>query len=117
MSDNRDWQADMTREEILAMEPGWRMDVEIAQIMGWEGEADERPAYSTDISAAWELLENLEKEVTVKRYEAMAGFRYWCRITGNDPERFDETIAHGRTAAEAICKAALLTVMDKEAEA
>jgi hypothetical protein len=131
----------LSREEILAMEPGRLLDAEIAEkVMGWHtfspidttcdhavgaggyrrnfafDPADDKqkviPFYSRDISAAWEVVEKLKYEVTVKKYEAMSGYRYWARVNGADPNQFDEKIANCSTASEAICKAALLAVLD-----
>lgn len=101
----------MKREDLLAMEPGEELDGIVSQeIFGVEMIA--HVPYSSDISAAWEVVEKLEKEVTVKRFEGMTGYRYWCRISGSDETRFDEKIAHGTKAPEAICKASLLAVLE-----
>lgn len=136
----------MTREEILAMEPGKEMNTLIARhVLGREVYLDREewikkgmphiqywsehvryPAYwsnsymdsltvgdfSFDLSAAWEVVEKIDKEATVKRYQGISSWRYWCRISGTGPKDFDEKIAHGVTVPEAICKAALLVVMD-----
>ena len=68
--------------------------------------------WSTDISAAWEVIEKLDYEMTVKKYEGMAGYLYWCRVNGADVNRFDEKIVTCKKAPEAICKAALLAVLN-----
>ncbi|MFD1776978.1 BC1872 family protein [Paenibacillus rhizophilus] len=101
----------LTREEILAMEPGRELDELICNQI-FELEMVAHVHYSTDISAAWEVVGKLDYEVTVKKYEAMSGYRYWARVNGADPNRFDEKIANCKTAPEAICKAALLAVLN-----
>lgn len=67
--------------------------------------------FSTDISAAWEVVEKFH-EVSVKRFETMKGHRYWCKIEIDYDS--EPIIAQGDTAPEAICKAALLAVMDND---
>jgi len=120
----------MTRDEVLAMKPGRELDARVAEkVMGWtyghpcpegmdclhwvdeKGEVRDHkpPQYSTDISAAWEVLEKF----------------FWVQVTANPPHIWKATVitspakgsvaatAKGFTAPEAICKAALLAVMGK----
>lgn len=125
----------MTREQVMSMSAQELAEATAVHVMGWKlvqhpsdgfdvwatnfnelGQIIEYREHhewspSEDISAAWEALEHLGKEVSVKRYEAMVGWRYWCRISDPNPTRYDECIAHGKTAPEAICKAALLAVI------
>jgi hypothetical protein len=138
----------LTREEILAMEPGRELDKLIAeQVMGWsiyrfdkdvpercyymlvdksfdpvvddgywnagerktEEEAwnDNRP-FSTDISAAWEVVMHLKSKywyfMLSDENEGWEASFYW------DPHRpaFE---AVSSDAPQAICKAALLAVL------
>ncbi|MHA7967713.1 BC1872 family protein [Paenibacillus sp. CAU 1782] len=112
----------LTEQQIRDMDPGRELDRLIAtQIMGCE--IDERidiyfqgkkwspiPEYSTDISAAWEVVEKCN-EVKVKRYETMGGHCYFCKIEVESTEGWDEVIETGDTAPEAICKAALIAHM------
>jgi hypothetical protein len=58
---------------------------------------------STDIAAAWEVVEGIDY-LDVHKYKD----RYVCAVYGNKPNR-----AEGKTVAEAICKAALLAVTGK----
>ena len=59
------------------------------------------PPYSTDIAAAWEVVEKFEY-IDVRRFKDHWG----CTVYG-------QTVT-GKTAPEAICKASLLAVMDGE---
>lgn len=139
----------LTREEILAMEPGPELDKLIAEhVMGWsiyrydkdvpkrcyymlvdksfdsvvddgswnagerktEEEAwKDNRSFSTDISAAWEVVTQLK-------------LNNWEFIIASEDDKIDVTFywdAHrmegaifGGTAPEAICKAALLAVLN-----
>ncbi len=121
MSDKRDWQADMTREEILAMKPGQELDELIAiHVMERENNRTvwgQKPfTPSRQISAAWEVAERYPI-ATIERVEIFVGN---VEVKASLWEGFDykEPVeVTAKTAPEAICKAALLAVMDKEAEA
>lgn len=111
---------ELTREEILAMEPGDKLDEWVAlKIMGFEKSnlrdgwvrvgalATYPKRYSKDISAAWEVLNKMiEKgaEVNVGFYE-----QWDCSIDYPIDCNWRET---AKTAPEAICKAALLAVLE-----
>ena len=115
----------MTRDEILAMEPGRELDALVMRIVFkaekkdigdecyWVSEVNGEevcwPRWfspSTDIAAAWEVLEKF----------------FWVQVTANPPHIWKATVitspangsvtasAKGYTAPEAICKAALLAV-------
>jgi len=133
----------MTKEEILAMEAGQELDVLVAEeIFGIEVEWDYAlwdvdkqcgklpfrkgaprtvlgpmahsvsntiPGYSIDISAAWQVIEKMR---TLDTYiEIGNGWQpeeyWWVRLK---PE---EIYAWGKILPEAICKAAVLTRLDK----
>ncbi|ETT55209.1 hypothetical protein BSK66_31175 [Paenibacillus odorifer] len=123
----------LTREEILAMEPGPALDEITAEIAcgrkvrmlnevtnnSFKPQYDKKvidegagryniiPRYSSDISAAWEVLEKFKQYSVMKA----AGWgkeydcRIWVGITG------DQWSVQAKTASEAICKAALLAVL------
>ncbi|KQN96901.1 BC1872 family protein [Paenibacillus sp. Leaf72] len=109
------------------MIPGKELDAKVAELVlrmlevHWSHELpkykDNQGAYhvvkgySTDESVVWDVVEALEHEVTIKRFKGMTGWSYWCRVSNPDPTKFDEVIARGETAPEAICKAALLSVL------
>lgn len=118
----------MNKEEVLAMETGAMLDSFVAEnVMGWEqGGVDHRGERqylkdgliqnctidgtyawepSTDISAAWEIIEKLQERELFISVEAR---RENYRANFNK----DEPFIYARTAPEAICKAALLAVMD-----
>jgi hypothetical protein len=64
---------------------------------------------STDITAAWEIIGKFD-EISVRKYQTISpGFRYICRIDIDG----EDVIANGLTAPEAICKAALLTLIER----
>jgi len=124
----------MSKNEILAMEPGNKLDALIAEkIIGfkiYQGHGKKYidglsisaiPEYSKSIAAAWEVVE--------KMYEL--GFKYCINIL--DDWRFEKPTQHccfaesdytdglyikdsncfhayGDTTAEVVCKAALLAV-------
>lgn len=119
----------MTREEILALPTGKKLDALVAEkVMGWEAKpgrayywtGKDRVVrsvfyqFSTDISAAWELLCKFKThQVTFHEngFYQQSDMKYRVIIAKN------QHVAYANTAPEAICKAALLAVMDKEAEA
>lgn len=113
---------ELTRESILAMQPGREMDALVAEcVMGW---SDERPRYSqyikvdgndirawepsTDIAAAWEVIDSPQ----LARYRfgvLMTELGLWeCRSFspgyGIKVQSF--------TAQDAICRAALLSTLE-----
>lgn len=127
----------MDREMILKMEPGRELDALVAEkVMGYtierftfrcDGMSEEtmiwlqaenkynQVSFSTDISAAWEVVEKMKQNewsVTIQAY-------------GNEPNEVTEyevtfgflnekPAAAVKSAPEAICKAALIAVLDKE---
>jgi hypothetical protein len=114
----------MTRDEILNMKAGRDMDALIAVcVCGWEvddmtaisptgsrnsrtahGDDDWLPYYSTDISAAWLVVEKITDGETPNDCELHTTVRGWrCDLYLGS--------ANAETAPEAICKAALLAVM------
>lgn len=121
----------MTREEIEAMEPGRELDRLIRiHLFGdideswvwkeWWGEhwiTDnkevatwfELPKYSTDISAAWEVITKMKERnwwiALNAEYKEWNAMFYW------DPHQ-QAYECGAETAPEAICKAALLAVLE-----
>jgi hypothetical protein len=112
----------MTREEILAMEPGHKLDALVAEkVMRWTKEGNywlshtcrirtwEQTSYpgfqpSTDISAAWEVVESLRDKWYYLEIRTCADD--WVVQTNADRS------VRAKTAQEAICKAALIAVTD-----
>ena len=131
----------MTRDEVLALKPGRESDALIAEkVMGWKIRREivltygsnplatfrtlytvtdgrgidwsptydldgvDLPRYSTDIGAAWEVVEKVDIVEISKSYRA-GGEWYWSVfVNGN--------CTYAKSVPEAICKAALLAVMD-----
>jgi hypothetical protein len=120
---------EMTREEILAMPAGRELDSLISEkIMGYvtHGHFREKNGvrilvqpYSTDISAAWEVVEKIQglrelngckvrlqvKILVIRGIYTVSIIDY----LNNDKCLGEET---ANTAPEAICKAALIAVME-----
>lgn len=117
----------MEKEQLLILAPGRELDVLVAEVvMGWKDSPDGfgetrlwrdpdgnkkadfyRWSPSTDISEAiiaaerssgtWQLTK-MGKETTGRQYRAIVGK--------------NKNVAYAKTAAEAICKAALLAAFD-----
>jgi len=104
----------MTRDELLELKPGRELDALVAEkVMGYitHGQFREKNGvrvmidrYSTDIAAAWEVVE-MFSYIDIHRYDDF----FACAIypIGNSAVMR----ARGKTMPEAICKAALLAVM------
>jgi hypothetical protein len=112
----------MTQDEIVQMEAGREMDALVAElVMGWEKRVFgdgvdywhlpggaicelDAPHYSTDIAAAWQVVEKLPFSVYVE-----------VRWDGKNAEAWFDSgsqtwEASAPTAPLAICRAALLAV-------
>lgn len=117
----------MTRDEILNMPAGRYLDSKIAEmVMGLtvDYEFDEPhipslrdkydewgylPNYSTDISAAWEVIEKIKDEhLTFDMFYRPHEQKWWVTVFASDHAK-DHGIAD--TAPLAVCRAALLAVM------
>jgi hypothetical protein len=120
------------------MKAGRELDARIAEIMGWkfikpthgtcctcqncgrdQDICSDSCHYSTDIAAAWEIVEKLKKQLDV-RFEisilAMTDDKYGCEIEnrfykGEPDEWWSGWVA---TAPLAICLAVLAAKKDKE---
>ena len=118
----------MTREEILALPVGRELDALVAlRVYGLEEITvvgkhyfidpldTPLPLYSTDISAAWEVVEKVQERYNffLAYNHKTKDFQVFIDVPNEDE---DATIIHyeydAPTAPEAICKAALLAVMD-----
>lgn len=103
---------ELTREEILAMEPGQILDYYVAEkVMGGVPWGPFQP--STEISDAWKVLEKFPlvqiEYVEIFEGNKSATVRVWS--LGSDIGN-DGIAVSARTAAEAICKGALLAVLE-----
>ncbi|MEF3306637.1 BC1872 family protein [Paenibacillus sp. GYB003] len=113
----------MTREEILAMEPGRKMDTEVAlrvlgikevTVVGKHYFIDPLdtvlPAYSSKISAVWEVVEKLASSHSIFHL-AKKWDEYEAVFVPNG--KTEGIPAHScKSAPEAICKAALFTELE-----
>jgi hypothetical protein len=121
---------EVNRDEILERKPGRELDALVAEkVMGlpqpylspfngeWVIKHEEKwkpierlQNYSTDISAAWEVVEKFESYKLSKLPDGDVrikyGGQYQCFINAN------KNCGYGSTAPEAICKAALLAVLE-----
>lgn len=133
---------EMTREEILAMKPGRELDALVAEkVMGWtnfspidpdcdygvgvngyrrnyakspDGQEKPFPFYSTDMSATWEVFEKIKEEGAWVEVAWNPKKKHYRCLIGAEPIEGLQTVdlSGTNTAAEAICKAALLAVME-----
>lgn len=117
----------MTKEEILAMEVGPELDLEVALkvigIIPYKAES-----YSTDILAAWQVVEKDGAWDIKKRFRphpddpALSGGRptYQAICFLSDYNEYEDELINKRTGRspwcwtlpEAICKAALLAKLE-----
>lgn len=101
----------MTKDEILNMPAGGEMDALIAdKIFGAVDDddwgSDGQPAFSTDISAAWEVVEKLLDKFT--KIE-IRGSYWFCVFDWGEDEKHVFGVAE--TPMLAICRAAFLTTL------
>jgi hypothetical protein len=131
----------MTRDEILSMEAGRELDALVAeQVMGWKRETysfnnwrdgkvesmelsglmgpdglrevDQFPFYSTDIAAAWEVVEKLEEENIARLELTRLGWDWqktW-RVSFFTTAVSEGAIVEGDIVPLTICRAALLAL-------
>ncbi|MNC03295.1 hypothetical protein D3C75_506960 [compost metagenome] len=113
----------LTREEILATSPGRELDSMIAdKVIGMDLVEDtllqlpryylpeydrtihrDVPLYSSDIAAAWEIVNNNKRWFSLQ----WNGMEFICEIGIDSPCRIG-----AKEAPEAICKCALLAVLN-----
>jgi hypothetical protein len=119
----------MTRDEILAMEPGRELDALVAEkvmgwtvkfmdgIWGWMYRESERnrwynvPRFTTDISAAWEVVEKMQSwgGCDIGCF-GRTGDGTWYVVETHTVNGCHKATCH--TAPEAICNAALLASIE-----
>ncbi|MNM07386.1 hypothetical protein D3C81_174300 [compost metagenome] len=113
----------MTRDEILAMDPGKDLDVLVSEkVMGWKKghgstwivgktttgkliQTWKFRRFSSDISAAWEVADKFYYTDVRK----VNGTKWIVRVGIGDGRSYNAT---GNTAPEAICKSALLAHLE-----
>lgn len=98
----------LTRESIMSMEPGRELDALVAaNVFGWHYGTyhPELRHYSTDISAAWEVVDRMSPQTM---YMTRRHSDVWlCEFHGYP-------LVEGNAAPETICKAALLAKLEAE---
>ena len=126
----------MNREEILAMEAGRELDklihekvfgwtrMEYPAVPAWQKPTKEGtecwhamvPHYSTYTADAYEVVEKMKEKYFMVSVIAVKGGQYECIITSEEPTIHNdyELYELGETAPLAICRAALLAVMEGE---
>jgi len=95
---------ELTREQILFLKPGRELDALVARKLFGVLNPDSRWRPSEDISAVWEVVEKMGDCLHLKQHGEQGEWEAW--FCG-----YPNSKAHGETAPEAICKAALLAVM------
>lgn len=122
----------MTREEVLTQPAGNRLDAWVAEaVFGesvyldsmhrlWRLGTERRtargypPDYSTDIAAAWKVVEEMRKRVSNLKL-ALYAANGWCcylwDVTAEGTEVEKGVSGNTPTAPLAICRAALLATM------
>lgn len=98
----------MTREEILAMKPGRVLDMRVAQFVIGGSWIDDVPDFSTRLSAAWEVEEQIHKKRLNVEY--CSALKQVVAAKGEYVGLFDYIHA----TPEQRCKAALLAVLGEE---
>jgi len=117
----------MTRDEILNIPSGRELDVLVAKqifgfgVMVWINHPDIDPKvvtpdeidllhYSTDIAAAWEVVNHFVSRRKRPKIDRVAENEWRVQL-----DDFDENaVAYSSSAPLAICRAALLAVMENE---
>ena len=97
----------MTREEILNMPAGREMDALIAKFVMKVDSPHDVYKFSTDIADAWTVVEKMNsiKMDTDEGYQIRAKFLFGIQMLHGKEEK---------EASLAICRAALLAVMEAE---
>ena len=101
----------MTKEEILALEAGIKLDTivatEIFKVIYSQGQ----PYYSTDISAAWQVEERMKELELMKDYADELAFLVLHPL-GYDISAMEQVFAAAHASPEIRCKAALLAKLE-----
>jgi hypothetical protein len=99
----------MTRDEVMNMSVGREMDVTVGyHVMDLHAPPEIYPDYSTDIAAAWEVV-NKSSSFMVTMQDEDLGYTKWYCEYATETGYFE---AEADTAPLAICRAALLAVME-----
>jgi len=104
----------MTREEILAMPADPALDALVAEKVLGLRLCREVPAYSTDITAAWELLDALRMHGFYASIHARHACTFSCELwcaSQKGYARLNHEECLSATAPLAICRAALIATL------
>ena len=105
----------MTRDEILAKSAGRYLDALIAERIFHYYDVPDHAHYSTNIADAWMVVEKMiEKYEFALEFNAEEFNLEWWAVFFLDDELESLFDAAAPNAPEAICKAALLAVMEEE---
>lgn len=106
----------MTRDEILNMPAGREMDSLVAKYIMKVSDAREVFFFSTDIYVAWEVVKKIMSEYWFSintPCDSRSGMWEVDFMSLRDKSPFNY-ISYGDTAPLAICRAALLAVMEND---
>jgi hypothetical protein len=94
----------MTREDILAMEPGRELDILISKTLMYGIDLE----YSTKIENAWLIVEKYIEDACINHLDSSrTSPNGWHCCLGDNSHVFG-----CKSASEAICKAALLSTLE-----
>lgn len=101
-------QTALTREQVMAMEPGQKLDELISNHV-FKMDMVAHVHYSTNVETAWMILNELESEEW-----SMSVSKNDCHFYLQDQGLITKTtgVIQAESTPEAICKAALLAVLD-----
>lgn len=116
----------MNKEEIVAMVPGKDLDILIAEIIFDKGDGAYILDYSTDITSAYKIVQNIINRNSDKLYYSFS-MTYsskgcQCELISSQRIRFDSGdcwwpekhyITNAGTIMEAICKSVLIASLEE----
>lgn len=108
----------MTRSEILSKPAGREMDMFVKSFvmgglppLGYDYLWDYIPHYSTKMKPAWKVVDKFYSMVLDKFSD---GKEYRCQLITSRNGKNVQSMAAGETMMLAVCRAALLSVMEDE---
>lgn len=105
----------MTKQEILALQPGPETDRLVAEkVMGWGGNSEELLwSPSGDIRAAWEVVQYLVSRYNISAYTSRDPFLWFVQLISTRTWE-TEALVCAKDLPLAICYAALLVTVGRE---
>lgn len=99
----------MTRDEIMNMPAGREMDELIGKIIYQDALSFYvLPNYSTDIRAAWDVVEKIKEKTFGVYWKDRPDIEDWCIVLNAVDSYSGAEAVYGETFPLAICRAALL---------